>query len=172
MKVFGDAVADAFLCLRCPSIAGFVARPLYFCTSTSGRVGLMCMSAASMSEWIIHVRVGSYRCVKCAKMGVASGSSSLRMLDLYALVDAGGGVLTPLHSQPMRLVVSAPPAKWGWSRELREDERPQLDAHVALPEQARDSRGEHWRYDPDESAAIWCHSGPYRDEPRDPGNMD
>ena len=95
----------------------------------------------------------------------------LRVLHLYVLVDTGGGVLTPVHSQPARLLVFAPPAKWGWFRELRHDERPQLDEHIAMPEQARDSRAEHWRYDPDESAVIWCHSGPYRDGSRDPGDI-
>ena len=165
-KVFGDAVADAFLCVHCPSIAGYLARPLYVCTSTSERGGVMCMSVASMSEWITHVSVGNYRCGNCVRKGageLASGSSPLRLLHLYALVDNGGGVLMPVHSQPARLVVCAPPAKWDWCRELRHDERPQLDEHVAMPEQARDSRGEHWRFDPEESAAIWCHAGLYRD---------
>ena len=84
-KVFGDVVADAFLSMHCTSIAGFVARPLYVCTSTSGRENLMCMSVASMSERIMHVKIGHYRCGNCAKKDAgesASGNSSLRMLHL------------------------------------------------------------------------------------------
>ena len=129
----------------------------------------MCMSVASMSQLIKHVEGRlHYRCGNCVKKDAgepASGSLPLRVLHLYALVGAGGQALTPLHSKPVRLVVAAPQAKWAWGRELRDDERPRLDSRGAWPERAQDSRGEHWRYSPAESDAIWCHAGPYRGEP-------
>ena len=48
-ELLADAVAAVDLELR-----GFLARPLYVCTSTSGRDSLMCMSVASMSKLIMH----------------------------------------------------------------------------------------------------------------------
>ena len=134
-------------------LQGFLARPLYVCTSTSGSDSLMCMSVASMSQLIKHVEGRlHYRCGNCVKKDAgepASGSLPLRVLHLYALVGAGGQALTPLHSKPVRLV----------------DDRPRFDSRGALPERAQDSRGEHWCYSPTESDAIWCHAGPYRGEP-------
>ena len=145
------------------------ARPLYVCTSTSGRDSLMCMSVASMSKLIMH-REGRlhYRCGKCMAKDAgepASGSSPLRVLHLYALVGTDGPALTPLHSRPVRLVVAAPPAQWAWGEQLREDDLPGLDSRGASPERGLDSRGEHWRYQAADSNAIWCYAGPYRGEP-------
>ena len=51
-------------------LKGFLARPLYVCTSTSGSDSLMCMSVASMSHLIKHVeRRVHYRCGNCVKKG-------------------------------------------------------------------------------------------------------
>ena len=163
-KLLADAVAAVDLELR-----GFLARPLYVCTSTSGRDSLMCMSVASMSKLIMH-REGRlhYRCGKCMAKDAgepASGSSPLRVLHLYALVGTDGPALTPLHSRPVRLVVAAPPAQWAWGEQLREDDLPGLDSRGASPERGLDSRGEHWRYQAADSNAIWCYAGPYRGEP-------
>ena len=163
-KLLADAVAAVDLELR-----GFLARPLYACTSTSGRDSLMCMSVASMSKLIMH-REGRlhYRCGKCMAKDAgepASGSSPLRVLHLYALVGTDGRALTPLHSRPVRLVVAAPPAQWAWGEQLREDDLPGLDSRGASPERGLDSRGEHWRYQAADSNAIWCYAGPYRGEP-------
>ena len=163
-KLLADAVAAVDLELR-----GFLARPLYVCTSTSGRDSLMCMSVASMSKLIMH-REGRlhYRCGKCMAKDAgepASGSSPLRVLHLYALVGTDGRALTPLHSRPVRLVVAAPPAQWAWGEQLREDDLPGLDSRGASPERGLDSRGEHWRYQAADSNAIWCYAGPYRGEP-------
>ena len=148
-------------------LQGFLARPLYVCTATSGSDSLMCMSVASMSELIMHEEGRlHYRCSNCAKVDAgapASGSVPLRVLRLYALVGVGGGAPTPLHSKPVRLVVAAPPAKWAWGLELRDDDGASLASRLdASPVRAEDSRGVHWRYNPAESDAIWCQAGPYR----------
>ena len=131
----------------------------------------MCMSVASMSQLVTHDEGRlHYRCGHRVKKDAgepASGSFPLRVLHPYALVGAGGQALTPLHSKPLRLVVDAPPAKWAWGRELRDDDRPRLDPHGARPERAEDSRGEHWRYSSAESDAIWYRAGPYRGEPNE-----
>ena len=122
-----------------------------------------------MSQLIEHVEGRlHYRCGNCVKKDKgesASGSFPLRVLHLYALVSVRDQVITPLHSKPVRLVVAAPPVKWAWGQELRDDDRPRLDSHGARPARAEDSRGEHWRYSSAESDAIWCHAGPYRGEP-------
>ncbi len=170
-KLFGEAVAKLLADVAAAvdlELQGFLARPLYVCTSTSGSDRLMCMSVASMSQLITHVdgRL-HYRCGNCMKKDAeqpASGNFPLRVLHLYALVGAGGQDLTPLHSKPVRLVVAAPLAKWAWGRELRDDDHPRFDSGGACPERAKDSRGEHWRYNSTESDAIWCHAGPYRGE--------
>ena len=163
-KLLADAVAAVDLELR-----GFLARPLYVCTSTSGRDRLMCMSVASMSKLIMH-REGRlhYRCGKCMAKAAgepASGSSLLRVLHLYGLVGTDGPALTPLHSRLVRLVVAAPPAQWAWGEQFREDDLPDLDSRGASPERGSDSRGVHWRYQAADSNAIWCYAGPYRGEP-------
>ena len=150
-------------------LRGFLARPLYVCTSTRGSGGLMCMLVASMSQLIKHVEGRlHYRCGNCAKKEAgepASGSLPLRVLHLYALVGTGGLTITPLHAKPVRLIVDAPPARWAWCQELPDDDRPRFDPLGAWPERAQDSRGEHWRYSSAASDAIWCHAAPYRGEP-------
>ena len=137
---------------------GFLARPLYVCTSTSGSDSLMCMSVASMSQLITHAEGRlHYRCGNCVEKDAGqpiSASVPLRVLHLYALVGADGQALTPLHSKPVRLVVATPLAKWAWGRELRDDGRPRLDSHCAMPERAGDARGEQWCYSSGESGAI------------------
>ena len=150
-------------------LQGFLARPLYVCTSTSGSDSLMCMSVASMSQLFTHVEGRlHYRCGQCAKKKAgepASGSLPLRVLHLYALVRTGGPTITPLHAKPIRLIVDAPPAKWAWGLELPDDDRPRSDLLGVSPERALDSRGEHWRYSSAASDAIWCHAAPYRGVP-------
>ena len=167
-KLFGDAVAELLLDVTKAvdvELQGFLARPLYVCTSTRGSGSLMCMSVASMSQLIKHVEGRlHYRCGNCAKKEAgepASGSLPLRVLHLYALVGAGGPDITPLHTKPVRLIVDGPPALWAWGRELSEDDRPCFNPLGVWPQRARDSRGEHWRYSSAASDAIWCHAGSY-----------
>ena len=150
-------------------LRGFLARPLYVCTASSGSKGQMCMSVASMSQLIMHTEGRQhYRCRKCAGDASlrepASGSLPLRVLHVYALVGTGGHAPTPLHMRPVRLVVVAPPADWAWGV----DRAPGavVDVHfTASPEPAMDSRGRHWRYNDAESRALWYRAGPYQGEP-------
>ena len=146
-------------------LSGFLARPLYVCTATSGSEGQMCRSVASMSQLIMHSEGRQhYRCKKCAGEASlrepASGSLPLRVLHLSALVGAGEHGSAPLHMRPVRLVVAAPPAEWAWgqARVLG------CDRPTASPEQGLDSVGVHWRYNEAESTAIWYRAGPYRGE--------
>ena len=132
------------------------------------------MSVASMSERILHQEGRMhYRCGICAKTSTeepAFDSVPLRVLHLYALVDTGGIAAHALHSRPVRLIVFAPPADWGWGREFAHDNRSGFDALLAKPQQTKDSHGDLWRYSVKESNAIWCNSGPYRGERRDAGD--
>ena len=129
----------------------------------------MCMSVASMSKLITHAEGRlHYLCGNCVQKDAgepASGSFPLRVLHLYALVGAGGQALTPLHSKPVRLVVTAPPADWAWGTHHVWPDRPRSDSPCASPERLKDWRGWHWRYCLSESNAIWRHSGPYLGEP-------
>ena len=67
-KLFGDAVANLLADVAEAvdlELQGFLARPLYVCTSTSGSGSLMCMSVASMSQLITHTEGRlHYRCGK------------------------------------------------------------------------------------------------------------
>ena len=127
----------------------------------------MCMSVANMSQLITHQEGRlHYRCGNCVNNDAGqptSGSRPLRVLHRYALIAASDQARTPLHSKPVRLVVDAPLAKWAWGRELRDDDHARIE--IALPERAKDSRGEHWRYSSAESDAIWCNVGPCRGAP-------
>ena len=93
----GRAVADLLTNVAAAvdlELQGFLARPLYVCTSTIGSDSRMCMSVASMSQLITHEEGRlHYRCGHCVNKDAgqpASGSSPLRVLRLYALVSAGG----------------------------------------------------------------------------------
>ena len=129
----------------------------------------MCMSVASMSKLITHAEGRlHYPCGNCVQKDEGeptSGSFPLRVLHLYALVGADGQAPTPLHSKPVRLVVTAPPADWAWGTHHVWPDRPRSDSPCASPERSKDWRGWHWRYRLSESDAIWRHSGPYLGEP-------
>ena len=95
--LFGEGVAgkvtDAVLAVDL-QLCGFLARPLYVCTASSGSDSLMCMSVASMSQLIMH-KEGRlhYRCGQCAAEDdgePASGSFPVCVLHLSALVGTGG----------------------------------------------------------------------------------
>ena len=60
----------------------------------------------------------------------------------------------------MRLVVSAPPDRWAWGMELGTLPEPTL----AQPVMVDDNVGKHWRYNTQESDAIWCSASSYRGE--------
>ena len=170
--VFGVRVAekicDKVLTLNL-ELRGFLARPLYVCTA--GEYGRMCMSVASMSKLIMHSEGRQhYRCGNCAAEDwgePASGSLPLRVLHLYALVGAGDSAPTPLHMRPVRLVLTAPPAQWAWGVDPLTDDLRDLDMDAVSPELGHDSRGRHWRYNEDDSRAIWLRAGPYRGEPEE-----
>ena len=167
--LFGESVAEKISqAVRAVDLelCGFLARPLYVCTASSGSEGEMCMSVASMSQLIMHSEGRQhYRCRKCVGDAClrepASGSLPLRVLHLYALVGTGGHAPTPLHMRPVRLVVAAPPAEWAWGQDRL------LGGGVsdASPEQGFDSVGAHWRYNEAESTAIWYRADSYRGDP-------
>ena len=86
------------------------------------------------------------------------------MLHLYALVDTSGPAPTPLHMQPVRLVVTAPPPEWAWGL----DDVTDVFAggrSAALPQQGRDSVGAHWRFNKPDSEAIWRRAHSYCGNP-------
>ena len=88
--LFGEAVVEQIS--RAVGVVdlelyGFLARPLYVCTASSGSKEQMCMSVASMSPLIIHTEARHhYRCRKCAGdvslEDPASGSLALRVLHI------------------------------------------------------------------------------------------
>ena len=120
---------------------------------------------AAVTAWGNHCSEASledtirqhYRCRKCAENASerepASSSLPLRVLHLYALVGTSGPAPTPLHMQPVRLVVTAPPPEWAWGL----DDVTDVFAggrSAALPQQGRDSVGAHWRFNKPGSEAI------------------
>ena len=144
-KLFGETVVklltDVVEAVQL-ELKGFLAKPLYVCTSTSRSDSLMCMSVASMSKLTTHAEGRlHYLCGNCMQNDEgepASGSFPLRVLHLYALVGAGGQVLTPLHSKPVRLVVSAPLSNSAWGTHHVWPDRPRSDSPSALPERSKD----------------------------------
>ena len=144
-------------------VAGLLARPMYACTNIRGHGG-MCMSVASMSEFVQQGSGrGPYLCQECVASGAGvpvSDSKPLRILHLYALVSARDGGLTPLRMKAVRMVLRAPPANWAW----RVDLGAVLGLVLAQPAVAHEARGRSWRYSDAESDAIWRSSGPFRGE--------
>ena len=69
--LFGEAVAMLLADVAAAvdfELQGFLARPLYVCTSTSGRNSRMCMSVGSVSQLIAHDEGRlHYRCGNCVK---------------------------------------------------------------------------------------------------------
>ena len=145
--------------------AGFLARPLYACT-TRLEGGEMCMNVASMSKFIQHRDGRShYRCTKCKEKECAdsapvSDSVPLRVLDLYILV-RDGSKTTFMRSKPYRLCVRAPPPQWAWGVDL--GQLPRLTQ--AMPRSVFHAKGRFYEYNDDESEAIWCYSCSYEGKP-------
>ena len=122
------------------------------------------MSVASMS-YLVQQAAGrqQYRCAQCiadAEEVPVSDSTPLRVLHLYVLVSARDGGLTPLRMKALRLVVEAPPDKWAWGEEPVTPPDPIL----AAPIRVDDRKGKLWRYNAQESDAIWCSACSYRGE--------
>ena len=145
------------------NVAGLLARPLYVCTNYRQALPAeMCMSVASMSQFVQQAPGRQhYRCAGCTASaeGVpVSDSTPLRVLHLYILVSAQDGGLTPLRMKSLRLVVEAPPNRWAWGEELGALPEPTLAQPVWS------STGKHWRYNAEESEAIWCLASSFRGE--------
>ena len=86
-------------------LQGFLARPLYMCTPTSGSDCLMCMSVAGMSQLITHTEGRLHdRCCHCVQKWRRHGApgSNLGMIEralgLRAIQRAAGH----LHPTPMQ----------------------------------------------------------------------
>ena len=137
--------------------AGFVARPLYACT-TPLEGGRMCMHVASMPKVIQHRDGRShYRCTKCAESAPVSDSVPVRVLNLYILV-RGGSKTTFMRRAAYTLRLRAPPPRWAWGVDL--GELPRLT-------QANPTReGKFYDYNDAESEAIWCYSCSYEGKPQ------
>ena len=121
-SLFGHELSDSVLYMlehMGLKHAGFVARPLYVCTSRFEH-GQMCMNVASMSKFI---RLGDgrshYRCRKCAdRQAPVSDSAPLRVLDVYTLVRDGDSKPTLLRRAAYRLRLRAPPYRWAWGEDM------------------------------------------------------
>ena len=122
----------------------------------------MCASVATTTQQIMHV---DDPCITAAAIARKRTRESKPLavfpcaLHLYDLVGADGQAPTPLHSKPVPLVVTAPPANWAWGTHLVWPDRPRSDSPSASTERSKDWRGWHWRYCLSESESIWCHSG-------------
>ena len=103
--------------------AGVIARPLYKCTATVD--GHVCSNVASMSRFMESPKGRPpYRCQECAKKksrdddAPGPASESLRVLWAYPMVKDPAGAPAPLRvAGPVQLLVHAPPATRGWSKE-------------------------------------------------------
>ncbi len=150
--------------------AGVIARPLYQCTATVG--GRMCTNVASMSRFMRDPEGRPpYRCNDCADreqgVGIAPGpaSASLRALWAYPMVRDPDGQPTPVRvSAPVRLLVHAPPAAWGWR--AAQAEPPPRTGDLPVPtigEVKENSRYERlYIYSEPDSAAIWFGSQSFK----------
>ena len=97
------------------------------------------------------------------KAQVAPGfaSAALRCLYAYPTVEGGGGRPTLLRSEgPRRLLVHAPPDRWGWRRP--KDERP-IDGPAARPQRGHPAKG-WYNYSSEESDLIWIASNPFQEQ--------
>ena len=110
------------------------------------------MSVASMSKFVQQTGGRRhFRCQECVERagdGPVSGSP-LRVLHLYVLVSATDRGLTPLRMKPLRLVVEAPPDKWGWGVPGSDSTLP--EPTPAKPGLEDDNEGKLWRDNAEES---------------------
>ena len=165
LKCFGERVVewicDAVQCWDL-EVAGFIARPLYVCTTKVGHNLRMCLSLASMSKLMTQSGERShYRCRKCVELKNGAPNcheSPKRVLQLYALVHTGVSKPTPVRMRPVRLVLFAPPEQWAWGEDPSQH---RVSPKPGNPERIFDSRGYHWSYELEESDAIWLSAGPY-----------
>ena len=148
--------------------AGVIARPLYKCTEVKDEsTGEVCMNVASMSPFLQNTASRSaYRCRDCvakaqgAQAAPGSASASLRCLWAYPMVQGVDGQPIPLRvGTKIRLLVHAPPATWGWGTTLPAE----LPTHAAAAEPEQQSAW--YKYNTEESAAIWFASKDYQGTP-------
>ena len=165
LQVFGkcvvDSICDAVQCWDL-GVAGFIARPLYVCTTKVEPKSRMCLSLASMSKFITQSgKRTHYRCRKCLDSENADPNCHelpKRVLQLYALVHTGVSKPTPIRMRPVRLVLVAPPDQWAWGEAYSQ---PLVSRKLGNPERNYDCRGCHWSYEKEESDAIWLSAGPH-----------
>ena len=152
--------------------AGVIARPLHKCTEVvDTATGEVCMNVASMSRFLQKSEGRSaYQCRDCiarlrgAKAAPGSASAVLRGLWVYPMVQGAREEPTPLRVPwPIRLLMHAPPATWGWR--IHTPARQPLHATAAAPETCG-PRGEQWyTYTAKESEAIWLASHAFKATP-------
>ena len=166
LRVFGPRVARVLTGIMENVgllLGGVVARPLYKCMGS--RPGGACMSMASMSRIFQGgPGRGEYLCSNCARRAQGmpvSDSAPLRALMLYAVTAVGDGEGHAVRMAPVRIVVSAPPAQWGWGRPAVGPE----ELQEAQPDWQQLGRVGQWRYSPRDSEQIWLSSGPFRATP-------
>ncbi len=152
--------------------AGAVARPLYQCTEVVD--GHMCSNVASMSRFMDKPRGRPpYRCRGCAERAKRAGdapgsaSASLRVLWAYPMVEDPEGQPTPLHvTEPVRLLLHAPPPTWRWTTTHRAADLVEATPAPVAGALARGGRRERLHaYTEAESDALWLRSEPFKAQP-------
>ena len=107
---------------------------------------------------------GDYLCAGCvrrSKGAPASDSAPLRALLLYATTALADDEERAVRMTPLRIVVSAPPKKWGWG----EPEVDLAEQQMAQPVFEKLEHQGQWRYNHQDSDQIWCTAAPFRGTP-------
>ena len=86
---------------------------------------------------------------------------------MYPLVEGQNGKPTPLRvSSPVRIVVHAPPAYWGWAAKCQR----RISGITPVIPDVRGQAEKHYFYDANQSDDIWLCSMPYQAHEPDPAS--
>ena len=176
--LFGEEVYRCLTTITnsvCLTFAGVIGRPFYACMEVvDTATHQLCMNDASMSRYFQQPACRPiYKCPNCIQAAEGmrqepgSASPSLRVLWMYPLVEGQNGKPTPLRvSSPVRIVVHAPPAYWGWAAKCQR----RISGITPVIPDVRGQAEKQYFYDANQSEHIWLWSMPYQAHEPDPAS--
>ena len=176
--LFGEEVYRCLTTITnsvCLTFAGVIGRPFYACMEVvDTATHQLCMNDASMSRYFQQPACHPiYKCPNCIQAAEGmrqepgSASPSLRVLWMYPLVEGQNGKPTPLRvSSPVRIVVHAPPAYWGWAAKCQR----RISGITPVIPDVRGQAEKQYFYDANQSDDIWLWSMPYQAHEPDPAS--